>query len=89
MLDPDNRISIQEEEDVEAEVVKRAVIMKNAMQAAVTLSRQQPDGDYTVLREVLDAVVQLSPTELRQARIDPLMQAEAKRTLEFLNRADR
>jgi hypothetical protein len=83
MLDHEETISVEEELDSESRVIKRALIMKNAMQALVELARAEPELDYSAVRAELQEIVDLTPDALREAHIDWRIQSEAKRTLEF------
>ena len=84
MLDSEQLGSATEEPDPQSQFVKRAVIMNNAMQGTVELARQSSESDLSSLVEALEKIATANPTELYESRIDPHVQAEAKRTLEHL-----
>jgi hypothetical protein len=88
MLDADEFGSVREESDQRLQPFKRAVIMKNAMQAATQLSRADPNADLSAVHDALSTIAEATPTELREALIDAHVQAEAVRTLEFLEQRD-
>ena len=54
------------------------------MQGTVELARQSSESDLSSLVEALEKIATANPTELYESRIDPHVQAEAKRTLEHL-----
>ena len=84
MLDSEQLGSATEEPDPQSQFVKRAVIMNNAMQGTVELAQQSSESDLSSLVEALEKIATANPTELYESRIDPHVQAEAKRTLEHL-----
>lgn len=84
MLDSEELGSATEEPDPQSQFVKRAVIMKNAMQGTVELARQSSESDLSSITQALQEIATANPTELYESRIDPHVQAEAKRTLEHL-----
>jgi hypothetical protein len=84
MLDSEELGSATEEPDPQSQFVKRAVIMKNAMQGTVELARQNSESDLSSITQALQEIATANPTELYEFRIDPRVQAEAKRTLEHL-----
>jgi len=84
MLDSEELGSATEEPDPQSQFVKRAIIMKNAMQGTVELARQSSESDLSSITQALQEIATANPTELYESRIDPHVQAEAKRTLEHL-----
>ena len=88
MLDLTEMASVREEADPSTQVVKRAIIIRNALRAVVQLAEQQPDADFSLVIDSLKNVTNASPSELREARVDSFVAAEVERTLEFLQQRD-
>lgn len=80
-------VSIDGEVSPQTKLVKRAIIMKNAMGAIVTMAKSPTQADFTGVEKALQAIVDASPDELQKASVDPMVQAEAKRTWEYLQRS--
>ena len=87
MLEFDSSINIDGEVSPQTKLVKRAIIMKNAMGAVVTLAKSPAQADFTSVETALQAIVDASPDELHKASVDPMVQAEAKRTWDYLQRS--
>jgi HEAT repeat protein len=81
MLDLEEPASVLEEKNSRDQAGKRAVIFHNALTAVEALARQQPEADFSLVIESLEAVAEADEESLAKARIPARLAEEAKRVL--------
>lgn len=84
MIDPDELASVEQEKSDEAQFIKRAVIMSNALNAIDELEKQNPSAEISSVVAMLERIVQADQAALDRARINSSVVTRAQQTLETL-----
>lgn len=89
MLDYTEMSSVREEEERSDQLMKRALIMSNAMDAARELAKQNPDADLTEITTALEKLATADEAILQESMINPRrVSTAAEHTLKDLQQRD-